>query len=88
MASRSELAWARRKEEAHMGLEVHALGRAIEELRRSGKSFAASAYFCREEARRATALAKIAIEIEGLTGRAISLQRRLKAKRRTEQGTA
>ena len=87
MAERSELWWARKQEEAHLGLDVHALGGAIDQLRKTRRTMAMLAGMATraKDPRRATAFAGIVEDIETLTTRATSLQRRLKAKRRDEK---
>lgn len=87
MADRSELWWARKQEEAHLGLDVHALGGAIDELRKTRRTVAMLVGMATraKDHRRATAFAGIVEDIETLAVRATSLQRRLKAKRRAEK---
>ena len=90
MADRSELWWSRKQEDAHLGLDVHALGGAIDQLRKTRRTVAMLAGIASraKDPRRATAFAGIVEDIETLTVRATSLQRRLKSKRREEKEQA
>ncbi|MCE4222141.1 hypothetical protein HCU64_00105 [Methylobacterium sp. C25] len=85
MAERSEIWLARKQDQARLGLDVHALGRGIDQLRKVRTQFALLEHISKD-ARRMTAFAGIVEDIESLTVRATSLQRRLKAKRRDEKG--
>ena len=85
MAERWEDWEARKRDEAALGSDVFAMGNAIDELNKVRRRFAFVAHQARGT-RRAAAAARIAADIETLTVRAASQQRRLKAKRRAELG--
>ncbi|ACB27256.1 hypothetical protein [Methylobacterium radiotolerans] len=85
MAESSEAWEARKQDEVALGSDVFALGNAIDELNQVRRRFAFVAHLARGT-RRAAAAARLAADIETLTVRATSQQRRLKAKRRAELG--
>lgn len=85
MAESPEAWQARKEDEAALGSDVFAMGNAIDELNKIRRRFAFVAHLAKGT-RRAAAAARLAAGIETLAIRASSQQRRLKARRRAEQG--